>query len=128
MIHEITLIRQLIDSQNYPCKYSDGEAGRNFENERKVTQRVRLGVVSPWVDIPHPQSVRPNPLANMQLESIIMQAGPLLKKEESNLLLYPVTTMLALLMLYSLAACLPADLVAQTVDEECPPMGRQLPT
>ena len=26
--------------------YNDGEAGRTFENERKVTQRVGLGVVS----------------------------------------------------------------------------------
>ena len=58
----------------------------------KVTHRVSLGVVSPWVHIHHPQSVRPNPLADMQLECIMMQAGALLKKEESNLLLYPVTT------------------------------------
>ena len=33
---------------------------------------------------------------------------------------------LLLALLYSLTACLPADLVAQTVDEGCPPMGRQL--
>ena len=66
--------------------------GYFFEDLRKAPQRVRLGVVSLWVDIPHPQSVRPNSLADMQLVGVAMQAVAILIKEESNLLSYPVTT------------------------------------